>query len=246
MIQVLQRAATLLDSYESDPMRARTMSELAHMIQVEPPTCANIVKTMVDLGFLEPLPLKKGYRLGPTPWRLTSNGPYMKHLVDKAAPFVREGAEKLRESCLLSVLEGPRRVKLLNVDSNRLLRPDSGGMVEENAIRYATSRVHLAFMETAERRAWVTRAGWPKDLWNGIEEEAALEAACAQIREQGFAEASNVDEDLVGVAWAVFQQGRVVAAFGIFLPETRFREPQRGALILAGREIARQITSALG
>ncbi|MBN8216551.1 MAG: helix-turn-helix domain-containing protein [Spirochaetes bacterium] len=246
MIQVIQRAATLLDSFESDPMAARTMSELAKLIEVEPPTCANIVKTMVDLGYLEPLPLKKGYRLGPTLWRLTSNGPYMKHIVDKAAPYVHEAAEKLRESCVLSILEGPRRVKLINVDSNRLLRPDSGGMVEGNAIRYATSRVHLAHMDESERRAWVSRAGWPGALWDGIASESSLEAACAQIREQGFAEATNADEDLVGLAWAVFQHGKVAAAFGIFLPESRFREPQRSELVLAGSALARKITQALG
>lgn len=245
MIQVIHRAAKILGSFAPDPMAGKTLTELARLIEVEAPTCANIVKTLVDLGYLEPLPAKKGYRLGPEPWRLTSRGPYLHHVAEAALPLMQAFVEEHRESCILSVLQGPRRVKVAGIDCNRLLKAESGEMVEENGIRFATSRVHLAHMEAAERKAWVDRCGFPGQHWDEIADAEALERACERVRKESHALSVNVQEGLVGLAFPVFEKGAVRCAFGIFLPQSRWTKDVREPLTESGLRCAKKITDRL-
>ena len=64
MIKVLHKAFDLIESMSADKSRAFSLTELANIINEKPTTCANIVKTLCERGYLskaEP----KGYVLGP-------------------------------------------------------------------------------------------------------------------------------------------------------------------------------------
>jgi DNA-binding IclR family transcriptional regulator len=75
MIQVLHRAFDILELCASDKEKAHTLSEIAEKLQLNPTTCANIIKTMVTRNYLEQVGYKKGYRLGAKAFHLTGKSP---------------------------------------------------------------------------------------------------------------------------------------------------------------------------
>ena len=64
MIKVLHKAFDLLESMAQYKNRSFTLSEIATMINEKPTTCANIVKTLCNRGFLMKVK-PRSYVLGP-------------------------------------------------------------------------------------------------------------------------------------------------------------------------------------
>ncbi len=64
MIQVIQRAYILLENIALTPEKIWSIKELARLIDVSPPTCYNIVDTLVQLNLIQCLGKRKGYCAG--------------------------------------------------------------------------------------------------------------------------------------------------------------------------------------
>ena len=89
MIKVLHKAFDILENMSAHKDRVFSLTELAEMIGEKPTTCANIVKTLCDRGYLcraEP----RGYALGPVAQDPRNSDP---------APRARGAGSELRGSC---------------------------------------------------------------------------------------------------------------------------------------------------
>ena len=89
MIQVLKRAAVILEHVAARRDRPCRLRDLAALLEISPSACANIVSSMVKLGYLESAG-REGYRLGPAPSLLVRFGMYKRYLSQCAAPCLDE------------------------------------------------------------------------------------------------------------------------------------------------------------
>ena len=64
MIQVIERCFTILAKVAEDPQRIWSISEMAALIDVQPATCFHIVNSMVELGYMERIGMRRGSSLG--------------------------------------------------------------------------------------------------------------------------------------------------------------------------------------
>ena len=64
MIQVLERAEKILSYLAMNRRREVPLSEIADSLGMNRATCANILKALKELGFIEQISYRKGYILG--------------------------------------------------------------------------------------------------------------------------------------------------------------------------------------
>ncbi len=231
MIQVLHRAAALLSAFQEEPDQARTLTELTAILKVKAPTCANIVRTLVDLGYLHPIPGKRGYVLGPGIYALTKNGRFKKDLVARALPLLTELSKKTGETTLLAALSHFEKVILCQVEADQDFRVNMDSLVKKDLYATATGRVLISHLSPDDIAKLAKRHGFPGEIWGDIRSLHALQSAAEKIRLDGKGVALT-NGQMAGISFPVFENDEsTTAALGLFLPEHRFKGEHRQLIL---------------
>jgi IclR family transcriptional regulator, acetate operon repressor len=212
---------------------------------VKATTCANIVRSLVEHGYLESVGPRRGYCLGPKPFHLTRNAPYRKDLIDAARPHMQELVEGINETCLLSVLRANRRYVLFHVVHDSPLQIRTEFIREEDPCETPTGRLLIAHLSVAERDRFVDAAGFPGSRWNDIESREELEIACDGILRAGYCvKDPDQGESLAGVAFPV-RHAEDLAALGVFLLSDRFKGKHKKGILASMRQTSQRIAESL-
>src|SRR5690554_7672569 len=102
MIQVINRALNILELVSKEKEREYSLSEIASTLNLNVSTCANIIKTLVNRGYLEQQGRKQGYKLGAQAFYLTGNYSNKKELLRVSMEPLKALRDKLNESCILA------------------------------------------------------------------------------------------------------------------------------------------------
>jgi DNA-binding IclR family transcriptional regulator len=249
MIQVIHRAAAILQIVSEQPDRNWSVADLAEQLDINATTCANIVRSLMEAGYLETNAGRKGYSLGPTPYYLTRKGPYMQELIEIARPFLVDLTKRVDETSLISVLRNYTKVVLCHIDRDNVLRLRTEYIERQNPYGTATGRLLIAYLDPKTRRKFADIKGLPGEAWDDITTIEGLEDACSNIREAGFCVDGKRSGALTGVAFPIIRElgkGREpVAALGLFLPSDRFQDTHETDILSAMREISAELGRAL-
>jgi DNA-binding IclR family transcriptional regulator len=109
MIQVLNRAFDILELLSRDIEKEYTLSEIADPLNLHHSTCANIIKTMINRGYIQK---KKGYTIGKQLYYLTNNFTNEARIVKWAINPMKDLSNILRESCIIAVIKSNSRITL--------------------------------------------------------------------------------------------------------------------------------------
>lgn len=243
MIQVVVRALEMLEYVAKKENEPTTLTELAAAVGINQPTCANIVKTLVDKKYLDHVGRRKGYRLGAMAYQLTNNIAYNEHLVLAARGIMEELTAQLNETSLLGILRNNKRFLLHIANSDQDLQVRSH--TESDIYPTATGRILLAFLPAHELDELLNHIGLPSpQVWADIETKEQLLAALAVIREQEMVITLS-RKHIVGIAVPLWRAGRVVASLSVFLPESRYTPGRSAVIVKAIQEAADQINRRL-
>ncbi len=245
MIQVIHRALKIMRLIAVAPEVPHNLGDIASMADLNPATCARILRTLVDEGYVEQVGHKKGYILGPMAYTLAGSGnTFRRELVLASEPVLLALAAELDETVLITALNNSRRVVLQQIDGNRDIQVRSSLSQTYNPYASATGRLLMAFLPDRERGILVNSLGLPTtEAWPEITGKSGLEVEFAQIRKHGIAvrHARNV----VGIAYPVFAGSRVTGALGCFLPSSRFTGQHKKEVLSALERSAHVITKNL-
>jgi len=234
MIQVLQRANDMLGLLAANPERSVGLGEIATTLRLNPGTCANILKTLVDCGLADQPDRKKGYRLGPKIFQWAGGAAYMEHLVGPARAVMAALRDTVGENVILAILRGGERIVLWEELATHELQ--ARRIHVKSVYEASTGRLMLAFMNAEECDRFIAAYGLPPAaVWPEAATRETLEAELAEIRAQRLA-TQVTPTHVIGLAVPVEKAGKVVASLGIYLPEIR-TNPARLADL--GRELAR-------
>lgn len=233
MIKVLHKAFDLLESMAAYKDRVFTLSELSEIIQEKPSTCANIVKTLCERGYLSRIE-PKGYKLGPVARRLDYNTTLDVKLMNHARDVMEQLVRQFEATGVLSVL---RRGKKKVLDDYR----SDSDLVINRTIRkdrelYATSTglVLTAFAEIPDESV--------------ITEEFESMEQYLQIRsfiQKEHYIAITIRPKVLEVAAAVFYKEQIAASVAVYLPEFLVSEAEKRTLIQAVCNAASVITERM-
>lgn len=241
MIQVIERVAAILDLVSSEK-RSWPMTEIADTLKINRATCANILKTLVELGYLEKNELKKGYSLGYQLYKITGSNDRISSILEFSHPIIDEMAHKINESTILSTIRNDRRILLYQVLCNHEIQVKA--KTESTVYRTTTGRLQLAYFGRQKLEDFIKIAGMPGEEWPEASTREKLEEELSAIRKKKLLLTINKNH-VVGLAAPLFHNENIVAAIGIYLPDIRFSPEKLKQLESALSEAADKINSML-
>jgi DNA-binding IclR family transcriptional regulator len=243
MIQVIHRTFDILELLGSQPGRVFPLREIANLLQLHRATCANILKTLSQRGYVERLPGRGGYRLGSLAVAWHGLAAHDRELSMMAKPVLEALSAKINETSLIGVIRGTRRVTLECAASDRDLQVRSRQV--RNVYETASGRLLLAYLPTEQLEGFLDRVGLPEpDIWPEVRTREAFDRALATIRQKELARSDSA-EHVVGLAVPVRQDDRVLAALSVYLPEVRFSRRRGDEIISAMRDASEAISRQL-
>jgi|SRR6185312_594035 len=242
MIQVINRAIDILEILSQDLNKKYTLGEISDTLKLNHGTCANIIKTMVNRGFITNDRKKGGYNLGPQVYYLTGNFSYKEELLKKAAEPMKNLEATLNENCVLASIKDNNRIILHEVANTHELQVNTSP--EKNVYLTATGRVMLAYKNPKELEKFTEEYGLPEQMWPEVRSVKDLLVELNNIKEKQFA-IHHADSDIIGVAVPIFKNEKLIASLGVYLPETRFKYKKQELIFAELKNTAEYINNKL-
>ncbi|MDR2118593.1 MAG: helix-turn-helix domain-containing protein [Tannerellaceae bacterium] len=220
MIQVIHRALNILEYIASDSSREFGLSEIANMMELNPGTCANILKTLVQRNYVEQTGAKKGYKLGYMMYRICDSDSYNDELTRIAKEAMNRLGEELNEAVILSVIKNDRRLILHETFPNRELQVKT--TIESSVFRATTGRMIISYYSPKELDNLIGRIGLPdEEDWPEVKTKEDLIQQLDIIRKNNFEFYCNRNH-VIGLATPIFKNNKIIASLGIYLPNARY------------------------
>ena len=242
MVQSVKRAADILMVLAGDG-QSMTLEEVARATNLNKSTCAHIIATLCDAGFVTRISRKEGYCLGPFVYLLTQNRCFKQELIQICSPIMKWLHRRTGETVLLSVMYEGYKLIIHRIDGRRQLSNVRTRLIKGIVYPTATCRMLLAHMSREELAAIYSRLGAPRqEEWAGVHNLKDMEAALERIRRAGYVKAAD-EPDVVGYACILKGHGgEPVAALGMAVPE---RLSDDSALISDLKRAAQEINRRL-
>jgi DNA-binding IclR family transcriptional regulator len=225
------------------------MTEMANLLGISVSACSNIVKTMVELGYLRSLGPRQNYVIGDTPYFLARHGEFQQALISTARPLVQDLVDEINEEATLVVEHNGERCALLRVKDNNLLQVKWPTRLSGMST-CATGCVILSGRTTEERR----------NYWNSEDENclhaktfAEFNAACDKIARDKYLVLEPEEPDYlkklqlsIAMGFPIFSNDDVIASLGLIVPMVRFTsEEDRSRILAAAQKTAADISDQL-
>ena len=183
MINSVLKAIALLEAFTPEHPR-RTLAEFAQITGYPKTTIYTLAATLVKGGLLEKS--NESYSLGTAVIRMTQAVRINVELRDRAAPILRELADKTRESVYLTIPDGNYVLYNYAIESTHRLTARSA--LGDQAHYHSTSvgKAILAFMEPDDRSRLIDSTGLPAITQNTITDRARLEEELARTHQRGY------------------------------------------------------------
>ena len=219
MVQSVKRAADILMVIAGDGQNM-TLEEIDRATNLNKSTCAHIISTLCDAGFVTRISRKEGYCLGPFVYLLTQNRCFKQELIQICSPIMNWLHRRTGETVLLSVMYEGYKLIIHRIDGRRQLSDVRTRLIKGVVYPTATGRMLLAHMPREELCSIYSRLGPPRqEEWSGVHNLKDMEAALERIRRAGYVKATD-EPDVVGYACILrAHSGEPVAALGMAVPE---------------------------
>ncbi|BBL79351.1 IclR family transcriptional regulator [Rubrobacter xylanophilus] len=215
-----------------------TAKAIARELGVSLSTCYCLLNVLIEEGYLERLPRRKGYRLGPALALLHERGSRSGRVEARVEPVVRELAERSLHHAYLGVLSGGL-VTVAQVEAPPRKSPPVGIVRGYHAASHALAlgKVLIAHAGDSGLREYLDGYGLEPFTPRTITSPGLLREHLAGVRSQGFAlDVEEFAENLCCVAAPVLGPGgRVEGAIGLSTSARRFGEEGRSLVRLVRR-----------
>lgn len=215
-VRALARGLQVLEAFDA-AHPSLSLTELATRLGMNKPTATRFLRTLSDLGYLEPLQGKR-YRLGTRALDLGHRYLASLDLANLAQPFMQQAVQRTGEAVNLAVRDGSEVVYIARIAAApRILTVNL--QVGSRLPAHATSLGKALLMDTAPERLTdvLGPAPWPRYTRATLCEPASLAEDLAQARARGFAIADgDLEPGLRSVAAPVRDLfGTIVAAMNV-------------------------------
>jgi IclR family acetate operon transcriptional repressor len=228
-IQSLQRAFDILELIAgySSPVPLKTIADQSGL---SVSTVHNLVKTMVDRGYLVHVGARGGFALGPELIELAELVPIHYHVNDIVKPFALELYEKAeRESTYFSIMRKNQVIAEFFYPGNYSLNVVMRAEIMDDLHCSAQGKIYLAYMNPQQRERYLKSRELVKHGPRTIENYDELIENLEIVRKQGYAiNYEETEEGACGMAAPLFSaDGRVLGTFAIGLPTIRMVQKKK-------------------
>lgn len=223
-VQSLARGLEVIRSFDEEHP-SPTLSELAESTGLSRAAVRRSLLTLEHLGYVR----QKGRLFSLTPRILELGFGYLSSLglPELALPFMETLAQRVDESCSLTVLDDTDIVYVARVPVRRIMAISLGVGARLPAFAASMGRVLLAALPDDALDEWLARATTRPVTPHTIHDKRALKAEILRVRAQGYALVlQELEVGLCSIAVPLRdRQGRTLAALNVGMP---FRRGVRG------------------
>jgi IclR family pca regulon transcriptional regulator len=183
-IQSLARGLDVLRAFDQEHI-SMTLSEVAEITGLARAVARRCLLTLEHLGYV----MSRGRKFSLTPKVLDLGFAYLSslNLTEVAMPFMEQLAQRLQESCSMSVLDGQDIVYVARVPVRRVMAITLGVGARLPAFAASMGRVLVAGMPEEERKAWIAKVHFRALTPTTLTSKHALEAELVRVKAQGYA-----------------------------------------------------------
>jgi IclR family transcriptional regulator, pca regulon regulatory protein len=222
-IASIEKAFRLLGAFDQKAPEL-SLSQLASATSLTIPNVQRITHTLGALGLLIKDEARKKYAL--TPRALDIGYRYLQSnpLVERAAPYLANLANRSEETANLTVLDDTDAVYVARQRGPKTIPVNLFIGARVPAFATGVGQVMLAFLPPAEAAAILQRSNWKKYTRTTLSDPAAVMRKLERIRKAGYA---TEDQEMflggMSVAAPVFGHGdRPIGAVNVGIPTSRF------------------------
>ncbi|MCQ2184839.1 MAG: helix-turn-helix domain-containing protein [Bacteroidales bacterium] len=241
MIKVIQKAAEILDIIAGAGGERVRLGSIATQTGLNNATCANILKALKDVDFVEQPNQRKGYTLGRKLYFLTQTSPSV-DLLSFSFPLIDRLKDKINENVILSIVKGCRRELLYSSLCSHELNASTAQSM--SIYRATTGRVIIANWSESHIEELFNETGLPGNDWEAVKSLDDLKRELAEIRLQKYYTALNASH-IFSMAVPIFHNGEAIASLGFYMPYARIDEKGSDFLKDCLLETANDINSKL-
>jgi IclR family pca regulon transcriptional regulator len=216
-VQSLARGLTVIRAFD-EVHPSLTLSEVADRTGLARAVVRRSLLTLQHLGYVG----ARGRQFFLTPRVLELGFGYLSSLAlpELALPAMEQLAQRLSESCSLSVLDGADIVYLARVPVRRVMTISLGVGARLPAFAASMGRVLLAGLSDDALDEWLAKARTRPLTPHTVFEKRALQAEILRVRAQGYSLViQELELGLCSVAVPIRDRsGRVVAAVNVGMP----------------------------
>ena len=242
MIQVIERTEKILVYLSENRKREVSLTEIADNLNINRATCANILKTLKTLGFVEQNSYRKGYILGDKIYTIAGSDNDPDRLKVLLKPVIDNLCKEVNENVMLTVIKNDQRYHIYNAEANHALQAKV--IYQMGVWQATTAKVIIAQYSQDKLVDFLKLAGMPGKDWPEIHSRQELFDALEEIRENRCF--TVINNHFACMAAPIFKNGKVVASIGYYLPDIRLTETTRPILESKLLEAAQKADKILG
>lgn len=244
MIQVLERASDILDYLAANKGRDVPLNEISGALGIHNATCANIIRSLKDLGFVYQSDFRSGYSVGDKIYSLAGVTPEhgKRNLIRVVKPLMDNLCREVNENMMLSIIRNGKRILVYKAFGKNDI--EAKVIDEMDPWQATTAKVIIAHYDDAKLSNFIKSVGMPGDAWLEIESRKDLDEKLAEIREQDFI--TIINHHFACIAAPIFENNAVVASLGCYLPDIRLSRGRRENIEKRIVEEARKASELLG
>lgn len=242
MIQVIERVDKILVYLSDNRKREVPLTEIADSLGMNRATCANILKTMKDLGLVEQSSYRKGYILGEKIYTIAGTDNDPDRLKTLLKPIVDNLCKEVNESVMLTVIKNSKRYHIYSAEAHHTIQVK---LIHQMGVWEATTaKVIIAQYDKDRLENFLKLVGMPGEEWPEIRTKKDLTDTLEDIRKQKCY--TVVFCHFACMAVPIFKNGKVVASIGFYLPDIRLTEETKPLLESKLIEAAEKANKILG
>lgn len=226
MIQVIERIEKILMYLAQNRKREVPLSEIADNLDINRATCANILKTMKELGFIEQMSYRKGYIIGEKIYTIAGADNDPDRLRTLLKPLIDALCKEVNENVMLTVIKNDKRIHLYNAEASHALQAKV--IYQMGVWQATTAKVIIAQYSDEKLADFLKLVGMPGKDWPEIKTKQDLFDKMAEIRAQPCY--TVINNHFACMAAPIFKNGKVIASIGYYLPDMRLTETSRQLL----------------
>lgn len=226
MIQVLERAEKILSYLAMNRRREVPLSEIADSLGMNRATCANILKALKELGFIEQISYRKGYILGQKIFSLAGTDHDPDRLKALMKPLIDSLCKEVNENVMLTVIRNDKRLHLYNAEASHAIQAKV--IYEMGVWQATTAKVIIARYSPEKLNDFLKLVGMPGKDWPEVTTRQELVENLEHIRSQRCF--TVINNHFACMAAPIFKNGEAVASIGYYLPDMRLTEESKAKL----------------
>jgi DNA-binding IclR family transcriptional regulator len=240
MIQVIHRAIDIVEYVAKDNTQPKLLGNIAKDLNLNAATCANIIKTLVNRGFLKKAVKEKGYLLGNAISEIANGTFGFKDLIAVADVEMEKTLKILNENSLIAFLKENKRIilhKKVCTQAIQVVTPD-----EKEAYDTSSGRLLVAMLSDKDLMKYLKKYGLPtKNVWPGANSRENFLTQIELIRANGYA---LIDDSVqvVGIATPIYRNEKVIASLSIYIPSFRFDDKIKQEMMSSAVSLAKKLS----